>query len=346
MRPRLAPDGEAPAEIAALLALQRSAGNAAVARAVHGCADRPGVQRTAVLAMVALQRSAGNAAVARAVHGRTDRLEVQRTSSTRTAASSTTGRCTRGQRYRRRGERVGANIMVDFTAGELVEARPTGSHSSRPSRASPTTSPGRDAQSGARPGQTPSLDNPDDDAGFTRAARRSTLRAPGRTRRAEPQPGVRRRLLDAEAAGRHSERRNAEVGRTRRGTRVATRHGAFSPPVAARMEDGPGACRGRGAVLRDDFEIAALVTAGPMEDTYLGSVEWGWQSDATGLVTLKPFVALASGAPPRPSCRPPRPGTPRPCTTRASGPDVLGETSPRSTCRSRPSRPASRLRST
>ena len=46
-----------------------------------------------------------------------------------------------------------------------------------------------------------------------------------------------------------------------------------------------------------NFEIAAVITSGPMENTYLGSIEWGWQSDAAGNVTLNPFVALASGAP-------------------------------------------------
>jgi len=45
------------------------------------------------------------------------------------------------------------------------------------------------------------------------------------------------------------------------------------------------------------FEVTALITDGPLKDTYLGSVEWGWQSDASGIVTLRPFVALASGAP-------------------------------------------------
>src|SRR3954451_15365275 len=45
------------------------------------------------------------------------------------------------------------------------------------------------------------------------------------------------------------------------------------------------------------FEVAALVTAGPLTDTYLGSVQWGWESDTTGSVTLKPLTLLAAGAP-------------------------------------------------
>src|SRR5262245_30502294 len=89
-RPRLAPDAEAPAEVAAILALQRSAGNAAVARAVRGRADRFLVQRTTV------NTNGGvfdNGPMYNAVSG--------------------TGAV---------GERVGANIMVDFTPGDLVES--------------------------------------------------------------------------------------------------------------------------------------------------------------------------------------------------------------------------------
>ena len=64
------------------------------------------------------------------------------------------------------------------------------------------------------------------------------------------------------------------------------------------MEDWPGRIiEVAGQTFEMTFEIAALVTAGPMKDTYLGSVEWGWESDAAGIVTLKPFRALASGAP-------------------------------------------------
>jgi uncharacterized protein DUF4157 len=74
--------------------------------------------------------------------------------------------------------------------------------------------------------------------------------------------------------------------------------GAFLPPVPAHMEDTP---RRRLAVVGQTFEmtfeVTALVTKGPMENTYLGSVEWGWQSDATGTVTLKPFKLVASGSP-------------------------------------------------
>jgi hypothetical protein len=36
------------------------------------------------------------------------------------------------------------------------------------------------------------------------------------------------------------------------------------------------------------FEVAALALSGPMTNTYLGSVEWGWKCDAAGTSTLDP----------------------------------------------------------
>ena len=36
------------------------------------------------------------------------------------------------------------------------------------------------------------------------------------------------------------------------------------------------------------FEVSALALSGPMANTYLGSVEWGWKADAAGAATLEP----------------------------------------------------------
>lgn len=36
------------------------------------------------------------------------------------------------------------------------------------------------------------------------------------------------------------------------------------------------------------FEVAALALSGPMANTYLGSVEWGWKCDASGTATVEP----------------------------------------------------------
>lgn len=36
------------------------------------------------------------------------------------------------------------------------------------------------------------------------------------------------------------------------------------------------------------FEVSALALSGPLANTYLGSVEWGWKADAAGTATLAP----------------------------------------------------------
>ncbi len=39
---------------------------------------------------------------------------------------------------------------------------------------------------------------------------------------------------------------------------------------------------------KQTFEVSALILSGPMANTYLGSVEWGWTCDAAGNATLDP----------------------------------------------------------
>jgi hypothetical protein len=55
--------------------------------------------------------------------------------------------------------------------------------------------------------------------------------------------------------------------------------------------------RGAGATLEQKFETTALVLEGPMTGTYLGSVEWGTQTDAAGTPTTMPFRVVSMGAP-------------------------------------------------
>jgi hypothetical protein len=89
------------------------------------------------------------------------------------------------------------------------------------------------------------------------------------------------------------------LGRTQRGAHVRDPGtGAFLPPVKAQMEDWPGRTVGvKDQTFEMNFEVTALVTAGPLKDTYLGSIEWGWESDTSGTVTLKPFRLLQAGVP-------------------------------------------------
>lgn len=67
------------------------------------------------------------------------------------------------------------------------------------------------------------------------------------------------------------------------------RNGATFDVQSARISDRPQrAITFVGQEYRQTFEATALVLDGPMRDTYLGSIEWGWRADAAGNATLDP----------------------------------------------------------
>lgn len=74
---------------------------------------------------------------------------------------------------------------------------------------------------------------------------------------------------------------------------------AFNPAVPAIIDDTPG--RGIefvGQTYEHTFESAAIALEGPITpNTYLGSVSWGWRSDATGTVTVDPLTIVQAGPP-------------------------------------------------
>jgi nucleoid-associated protein YgaU len=53
----------------------------------------------------------------------------------------------------------------------------------------------------------------------------------------------------------------------------------------------------RGTNAEQLFETTALAVKGTQEDTYYGSVEWGWRTDAKGNFSRIPFKAISQGAP-------------------------------------------------
>jgi len=197
------------------------------------------------------------------------------------------------------GERIGADIAIDFTANDLVEAPVDGigltqTVKGMTDRVAGTTTlnPDQDQQSRAsghrddraRFGTNDQAIDINTHTGGRDEPRNSPIYGVGY---AAPAPAT--TLNDGAPS----------LGRGQRGAHVRNAvTGVFDPPVPAQMEDGPRRIiEVAGQSFEMTFETAALVTAGPMENTYLGSVEWGWESDAAGAVTVKPFRALASGAP-------------------------------------------------
>lgn len=200
---------------------------------------------------------------------------------------------------------VGWNAVISFTAGDLVEApagqigliqtvkgdtnRVGATNTLHATNDQPNTAVSADPEEAGLvvpPGQT----------GAGRAVDVSIHRGGGRTdANHNPLYGVGFGAADnsVDLTG-----GTPTLATTQRGDHVRNPDGTFQAATPAILEDWPWRpIRVAGQTFDMTFEVAALVTDGPMRNTYLGAVEWGWQSDAAGTVTGKPLRAVASGAP-------------------------------------------------
>lgn len=76
--------------------------------------------------------------------------------------------------------------------------------------------------------------------------------------------------------------------------------GTFDVPSPAILDDSPArSIEFAGQEWEHSFEVTALVADGPMANTYLGSVAWGWKADAAGTASLSPnpISLVRAGAP-------------------------------------------------
>ena len=65
--------------------------------------------------------------------------------------------------------------------------------------------------------------------------------------------------------------------------------GTFEPAKDAELDDKPRRTIAFAQqIWTQNFEVAALVLDGPMANTYLGSIAWGWETDDTGTAKLNP----------------------------------------------------------
>jgi len=236
----------------------------------------------------------------------TSRFAGERTVVQRTTATANGGIFDNAPGYTARGgtgavgSRVGADILLDFTPNDLVEAPVDGISLIQTVRGVTNRVPGKSTLDRGRPHDNTAVSSNKDDTqlvGPGGVAVDVPVHRPGRDD-ANRSPGygvgwtgpATSNTLGADAP---------TLGRTQRGAHVRDPGtGALLPAVPAKMEDGPG----RTVLVKDqtfemNFEVTALVTAGPLKDTYLGSIEWGWESDTSGTVTLKPFRLLQAGVP-------------------------------------------------
>jgi hypothetical protein len=185
------------------------------------------------------------------------------------------------------GKRVGAHIHLNFTPTELVTAPANGIGLIQTVRTLFSTSAG-----GAVNSQ--SLINPN---------KRATATADGTA--VDPDDGSANPLYAAAAqsAPAHASASLTDVGTTpafgAHGHRIKKPDGTFDTKDAELDDPPTRQLAFVGQEWNAKFEVAALVLQGPLTNTYLGAVEWGYKVDAAGTATTDPAAlrVVSMGAP-------------------------------------------------
>lgn len=213
------------------------------------------------------------------------------------------------------GEALGVDIILEFTANDLVESTKIGMIQSVKAMKSSEPRGARDTSSPVSDPDAPQLITGQDQVDPNRRIDR-ILHPPGRTLpNTSPIYGVQN--TPAKAATPASGATPATAA-TPASVATALGHGtpttltsqwgshtkdpvtgAFLTPVPARIDDKPRrSLEFVGQTWEHTFEATAIAIEGPIPpNTYLGSVSWGWRSDAAGKVTPDSLALVRVGAP-------------------------------------------------
>jgi hypothetical protein len=196
------------------------------------------------------------------------------------------------------GDRVGAHIVLEFTANDLVESTKIGLIQSV--KAMKSSTPG-----GARGTVATGVGDPEEGQLIMGPGQAD----PGREIDRAVHPGGRPLPNTSPVYGVQNTPASTVTALGQGAPAVSTsRWGAhkkdpvthaFLPAVSAIIDDSPGrSIEFVGQTYEHTFESAALAIEGPIPvNTYLGSVSWGWHSDAAGAVTVDPLALVQAGAP-------------------------------------------------
>ncbi len=196
------------------------------------------------------------------------------------------------------GDRLGAHIDLEFTANDLVESTKIGMIQSV--KALKTSTPG-----GPRDTVATGVGDPEEGQLIMGPGQAD----PGREIDRAVHPGGRALPNTSPVYGVHNSPASTATslghGTPTTGTSQWGSHtkdpatGTFRPAVPARIDDTPGRIiEFAGQTYEHTFESAAIAVEGPMPvNTYLGSVSWGWRSDAAGNVTVDPLALVQAGTP-------------------------------------------------
>ena len=196
------------------------------------------------------------------------------------------------------GDRLGAHIVLEFKANDLVESTKIGLIQSVKAMKS-------SAPAGARTTVATGVGDPEESQLIMGAGQAD----PGREIDRAVHPGGRDLPNTSPIYGVHNSpgstatalnQGTPTTGTSQWGTHTKdpVSH-AFNPAVPAIIDDTPGRrVEFVGQTYEHTFESAAIALEGPITpNTYLGSVSWGWRSDATGTVTVDPLTIVQAGPP-------------------------------------------------
>lgn len=189
----------------------------------------------------------------------------------------------------REDDRVGAEIELHFTANDLVEAARIGlTQTVRTFKSSRRGGP-LDTEDGARTQRT-YLERDEGEHG--RGIDRRDYARDGSLPNTNPLYGV----YNVPAGGGNPAQVSTALGdmestrgANETGSHRRRRDGTFEEPVDAVLDDSPGRLLDfPGQAYAMSFETTALALDGPLADTYLGSVAWGWRCGPDGKPRVDP----------------------------------------------------------
>jgi nucleoid-associated protein YgaU len=196
------------------------------------------------------------------------------------------------------GDRVGCSIELHFTPNDLVQAPLNGIGITQSVKSMKSTTHGgaRDAFAPpADPGKamvTLGAGSTDPGRGIDRNIYPSDPAGPAGARaipNTNPMYGVYNPGAGAAGVSTNLTDNTPSVGATQFGSHVRKPDGTFEAPVDAVLDDTPNRrLESAGQTYEQTFEATALVLSGPLANTYLGSVAWGYASTEAGVSNLTP----------------------------------------------------------
>jgi hypothetical protein len=207
------------------------------------------------------------------------------------------------------GDRVGCSIELHFTPNELVEAPADGIGITQSVKSMKSTTRGGARDTFAPPSDpgkamvTLGAGSGDPGRGIDRNIYPSDPGGPGGARaipNTNPMYGVYNPGAGAGGVSTSLNDNTPSVGATQFGSHVRKPDGTFEAPVDAVLDDSPNRrLESEGQTFEQTFEATALVMSGPLANTYLGSVAWGYASTEDGVSNLTPpaITVVSQGNP-------------------------------------------------